>query len=536
MIIMVFLRKYGYLFLLFCITFSLLFIYKFPDISAYINTPKDMVFLGQNPWFDWFDVNVYVSAIRYGQAGHILMSNLYTSIANQPVLIYPIYTTLGFLFRMGDPFLIFFIASIFTSTVVVVGFYFILRKVGLSVNLSLFSCIAICLGGGFGFLFKNAADITQAITFYDTFLKPHEAIAMLSYTLSLAMFYKVFIQHDSGNYNRKALLIICGSLVIAMIMYSYLIVAYFFITFGFLFFNNKGRLTGKDYFSLAVIYIPAGIIVLIMADQFYTNRTFNVLTQHLNMDLLTLLLGYGVLMPIIFYQIIFLKKSQLEKYLIWWIFVGLFLAFLPFGPGKIFIRGLFFPLILDSVLAIQTTLKNLHIDNRVFRIGIFGIFILLACGTSIFIFSSRMRNPSTQTTESRKIYMPENDYKVFNYLNTKTPVMSNVLGGYLLSSEIPAFTHNTVYVGIPSDTSEYSAQVQAVYTFYAGRFTRSEVVNFLKSNNITYVIWGPEEKDITMKYYPRKVMSLSARYKELNFLYKTGDIEIYATNQLDLTH
>jgi len=63
--------------------------------------------------------------------------------------------------------------------------------------------------------------------------------------------------------------------------------------------------------------------------------------------------GYGILLPVFRVQLFFMKKTSFVRYLSWWIISALILAFVPFGPGKIFLRELFFPLIPVDVLQLQ---------------------------------------------------------------------------------------------------------------------------------------------------------------------------------------
>ncbi|MCR4326275.1 MAG: hypothetical protein NUV52_01315, partial [Candidatus Roizmanbacteria bacterium] len=72
------------------VIFCVLFITHFPTWYALINTPIGYAFTGNNAWFDPWDLNVYVAAIRWGQQGHLLLKNVYTTQNLQPTLMYPL--------------------------------------------------------------------------------------------------------------------------------------------------------------------------------------------------------------------------------------------------------------------------------------------------------------------------------------------------------------------------------------------------------------------------------------------------------------
>ncbi len=54
------------LILLIIISFAV-FVNLFPNYYAYVNTPSGYIFSGQASWFDPWDINIYVTAIKWGQ-------------------------------------------------------------------------------------------------------------------------------------------------------------------------------------------------------------------------------------------------------------------------------------------------------------------------------------------------------------------------------------------------------------------------------------------------------------------------------------
>lgn len=126
----------------------ILFIYHYPDYYAAITTPNGMVYLGQNSYFDPWDINFYVSSIHYGQRAGIFLPNLYASMNNQPVLLFPLLTVMGFIHKTINPFILFHIYSIITGAILIVDLFFIIKKLGFSTRITLYSILTICLGGG----------------------------------------------------------------------------------------------------------------------------------------------------------------------------------------------------------------------------------------------------------------------------------------------------------------------------------------------------------------------------------------------------
>jgi hypothetical protein len=510
--------------LLIVVSIFITFVYRFPDIYAYLTTPSGMVYLGHNSWFDPHDVNVYASVIHYSQSGHILLPNLWTALPNQPILIFPVELLFGYLFRFVNSYLLLWLSSIFCGFLLIFGIFWLLRRVGLSYFMSLITTVGITLGGGFGFMLypKNipSSDILSAITFYEAFYKPHEAVALLLYLFSLVMFYDIFIRRRRVSLNM--VFIISLSSTISFLIYPYFIASYGLITFSILVVLNRENIKRLSFYSV-LLYIPAGLSVLYMAVQMYfANQGFGEsLIQHLDTVLPSTIFGYGILMPIYFYQLFFMPKTLLIKYLNWWILISLVLALIPVGPGKIFLRGLFFPLVLLAVLQLKVLMGTF--SSNAIKIIFWTIFFALLCATSIYIMF--LRNYAAHSVQSTNIvYMSKEEYKIFNYLNKYTVPNSGVLALYTMSNFLPAFTQNRSCIGsLGSVNKKYAEQVNVIQQFYAGRQVSE---NFLKEYNVSYVLWGPEEQSFTGKYIG-KDGDLYKMYKNLKLIFETKTTKLY---------
>jgi hypothetical protein len=511
------LNKNGHIVLLIVISIFITFVYRFPDVYAYLTTPSGMVYLGHNSWFDPHDVNVYASVIHYAQSGHILLPNLWTAIPNQPILIFPVELLFGYLFRFVNSYLLLWLSSIFCGFLLIFGIFWLLRKVGLSYLMSLITTVGITLGGGFGFMLysKNipSSDILNAITFYEAFYKPHEAIALLLYLFSLVMFYDAFIHRKTISLNM--IYIISLSTAVAFLIYPYFIASYALTTFPFLLFLKRNDFKKLCIYS-ALLYIPAGLPVLYMAGQMYLiNQGFgDSLIQHLDTAVLSTIFGYGILVPIFFYQLFFMRKTQLIRYLNLWILISVILALLPVGPGKIFLRGLFFPLVLLAVLQLKVLMNDF--SSNATKIIFWAIFFTLLCATSIYIMV--LRNYAAHSVQSTDIvYMPKEEYKIFSYLNKYTTPNSGVLALYTLSNLLSAFTQDRSCIGsLGSVNEKYAEQLNIVRQFYAGRQVSK---NFLKEHNVSYVLWGPEEQGIAGRDISKD--------KNLKLIFETKTTKLY---------
>jgi hypothetical protein len=478
--------------------------------------------LGQHTYFDPWDYNLYVSVIHYGQWGGVLLANQYTSVPNKPVLLYPLLTILGFLFKTVNPFFLFFLGNILSGIILLIVFFNQIKKLGFSPNISLIALLTICLGGGVGFLGGknfNSADITSSlVTFYTTFEKMHEAIGVIFFTLALTSFF-LFITHTTRlKPIVPTLIFLLGSIFI----YPYTILPFFIITGVFILVNKKGRIDLFDCKVFAILFVPAIVEVFLLFEELASNSTFAGITAHIIISVIPLLLGYGILIPIFLYQLFFLPRTPIKIFLSVWFITIFLLGILPVGPGRVFLRGSFFPLTLVSIVTVIDLIKRFNLNKYL----AWGFFIFFLIGTSISIFF-RQINPST--INNAWVYMPANDFQVFNYLNSNTIPSSSIVTLSLMSNQIPAFTKNSVFFGHPTQSRDFTFNRQVTIAFFLGKLSKKDERNFLTYNNISYIVIGETEKNLR-KQYPTTGDSFSTIIKSSQKVFQGKNISLYKVN------
>lgn len=463
-----------------------IFLNAFPNFYASLKTPSGMVFSGQASWFDPWDINLYVSAIRSGQTNGFLLSNLYTTTPNQPILMYPFYTLLGLIFKNINPFFLFhFWAAIF-GLVLVFGIFYLLKFFLENFFERVVATMAITLGAGFGFLYPliNSADATvTSFTFQSAFQRPHEAMAVLFYLFSVVFFL------------RKKILIASIFSLLTVFFYPFYFLSLAFIFSLYLFIKNKSELKLSNYLPLIYILIPSLITFFFASSQISSNETFqNVLSQNLaTPNPLLLFSGYGIITVLIIYNLFFMKKNEKNLFLLIWFFLSLSLSFTPFGFSRFFLRGLFFPVVILSVLAINDLIKRARVSYFVF----YFLFFIFLLPTNLKITYERIKEVQKNNPW---YYLSKNELEAIKFLDTKTSNKSGVLALYTLGNLIPAYSHNTVYFGHLLQTPSSQNKLQNAYFFYASQIPNEKAKEFLKQNNIQYVVYGKEEEKATHPY------------------------------------
>jgi len=508
------------LFLFIVVAVVIIFIYHFPDLLPLFVTPKGLIYLGHIPYFDPWDTNLYVSAIHYGQWGGVLLANQYTSMPNNPILLYPFLTIIGFIFKSISPFLLFHISNIFGGIILLIGMFCLLQKLGFSSLLALFALFTISLGGGFGFLGWGrfpSGDITMSLfTFYSAFQKAHEAIGVLSFTGALVLFYFFVINKEETIKIFPIMLL----LLVSVFIYPYTVVCFFLITGLFLFLYRKGgSIEERDYVHIALLAIPSVAVVLLLAYQIFSNPSFADIGNHIPLAFFPLLAGYGILLPLFLYQLFFLPKTALRIFFSVWFIVVFTLGILPIGPGKVFLRGSFFPITVICIVSLNEIVKNMKRIKYVAFI-LFGIFLV---GSSMYIFCNRI---GMVYARSNWMYMSVSDFGVFDYLKKNTLPDSSIFSLITLGSQIPAFTENRVYLGHTMQTPQAADKQATVIAFFIGEGSVAQEKEMLRQNNISYVLLGKNEESLYKKY-AKKENSLYATLDSFQKVFQSQNISLY---------
>jgi hypothetical protein len=99
-----------------------------------------------------------------------------------------------------------------------------------------------------------------------------------------------------------------------------------------------------------------------------------------------------------------------------------------------------------------------------------------------------------------QVMYPLNDfYNAMIWLKDNTARTDVVLSKVTAGNYIPAYSGNYVYLGHNPETPMYSQKVDNVNQFFSGTMIPKDAQQFLKTEHISYVFYGPQEKDNNQK-------------------------------------
>lgn len=507
------------IFIIAVVIFAAVFLAKFPTLYHWLNTPKGYWYPKQTSWYDAWDTNFQVSYMRFGQNHGMMLQNTYTTLPHKGVFIYQYYTFLGVLnrFLKLDPFVLYHLASIVTSIVLILVCYKLVNTF-IKDKISRFGAfIMIVLGGGVGWIFQNylSADRNLAgFTMVNAFERGHDALSTIFLLLTLFFQYKFFENHKKRYLLSNVLFGFFSITLHPPLAAVYVLAGLFFTVWEF-----------KKYRSVKSIYLPAGIITVfiiyflsVLRDLIYNPAFFSQVTQNLySVDSASLFLGFGILTFFIFYGLTSdfrdeIKVTTLRIFLM----LQLFLLLSPMGFHLYFAKGLHVWGVLLSVFAVEKLIAKKKVRN-----GVIILMTVFSLSARFYIFYDLMQDKLNNPF----VFLTGMEGEAINFMST-LPKDKGILSLYEIGNHIPAHTDLRVYYGHKFQTPDAERTLRTAEKFYTS-MKIDEQKKFLADNHISYIYYGLEEKELRKKAKSETVNL----FKDFKTVYKNDLITIYAAGE-----
>lgn len=491
------------------------FLNHYPDYLGFKNTPKDKWYTGQVSWFDPWDINNYFAVINQVQAKReLLCENFNTTDADhKKTFIYPLYIIVGNLFPHINNIILFHGTAIIFGIILCCSIFVLCLVLLEDVNYALVALFLISLGGGLGWLFSSmgqSADINIPwITFMISFQKPHQAIAAILYLSSLVCYF-FSLQKNNIILNLCSLIFIL--LLIPFSPYHLLSYALICGLYTFIEYHRKKhfKLIKQLSLNFLIIFISGSLYFW-----HFLHSDFSVLSSYKPpyISLLSLILGYGFFLPVYLFQLVFSNpRNEKRLFLNIFIIISICLFFTP-GMGRLFLNNLLFPIIIVILLWLKK--MSTYSQNNKLNVYLIILFLLISTSlSSFYIFNQRIK---ALKSDNHWIYLPLEIKTGLEFLNNKES--AGVIALPLMASYIPAHTHHRIYFGLQHQTPNYEQRLSNSIIFFENKMDNNQGKVFLNKNNISYVFFGPEEKDLAK--------SNSLYYNFLENIYQNEKVIIY---------
>ena len=477
-----------------------------------------------------YDYNVYLSKIRQGQEGRSTVVDKYDNHPRQKgaflVMLYLLSGKVSSIFNF-TPTLTYHLLRVVTSVIwismiIFLNIYF-LKKMFL-INLGV---VLSFLTASFPVFYRF--ENQWWITFYMNWWQELDILKRIS-----------FIPHDTLNYifisvftillsqtdkNKKYLYLLCLLLFISVfiqpsgaILFAISWTLYYLIKY-FLFKSLANDLISEKLKQTFVIFTTVFVPLLYIQSVTSTYPWKSLMDFHKNnlsvfdINIKDYILALG---PIFFTGVaggilVIVKKEQKLLSLVTWIAgaaVALVLfKFFPYQSIRFIQTSNHIPLAILSVYLFYELWKRKKAYIKTIIIIIFMAIIVNGLIQSYFSLKSQIQfiNQRARATIPLVPYPPQVMYPLTDFYNglkwleEKTDHSSIVLSKITAGNYIPAYSGNFVYLGHIVETPHYEDRAKKADEFFSGSLEKEQALKFLETENISYVFYGPQEKENSIK-------------------------------------
>jgi hypothetical protein len=180
-------------------------------------------------------------------------------------------------------------------------------------------------------------------------------------------------------------------------------------------------------------------------------------------------------------------SSAKLRFVIFWMVLQSMLLYAPLGLQRRFSLGLYFSLVILTVVAIGGI--GTRQRRRMAMIGL----ILLSIPSNIVVIASGMAGVASQDPAR---VLSADEYAAYAWLKDHGDSQALVLTGYRTGNRVPAYANLRVLYGHPFETPQAESQKELIAGLFKDRREYSEVLKDLQALDVRYILYGPEEKDL----------------------------------------
>ncbi len=521
---------------IFIFTYSVLllsFVPNFYEISVANLLPPDRTMVwGEHNYT--YDYNVYLSKIRQGQEGRTSVVDKYDNHPNQKGVFLQMFYLLSGKFSkifglstvLTYHVLRTFMAVLWIMTIILLNIYFLkkLSLINLGVILSLLTASFPIF-----YQFNNQRWITFYMNWWQELdiLKrisfiPHDTFNYISISI-----LTILLSITSKNKSNKYFIVICCLLFVSvfiqpssalLFLVSWILYHTIVVVWSGSFDKDKIiRLIKQTFIIFITVLVP--LLYIKAATSTYPWKSLLDFDQNnrLSVNIKDYILTLG---PVFFTGIAGLilvlvkKKQELLSLVTWIIGVSVLLILFKFFPYQSELRFVqtanHIPLAILSAYLFQELWKKAGTRISFIKIIIvITVIMIIFNGLTQSYFSLKSQ---TQFINQRALatiplvpYPPQVMYPLTDFYNGlkwlekntdhQTVVLSKITAG----NYIPAYSGNFVFLGHGGETPDYDMRTEKVNEFFSGNLPEKRALKFLKTENISYIFYGPQEKENNLK-------------------------------------
>ncbi len=506
------------------VTLAVVVLTGLPYLYGYLQSTPDRIFIGwhaQTP----VDFAVYISYIKQIAGGNFLVRDLFTTEPQPRAMLNVAWLAVGLFARIFnlDPRLAFHLACLLFAPFLLFTAYLLIALIFREIRPRLTALFLLAFAGGWGFYglpvlsflsrridffdrteyWPADLDITESYIFSAIYQSPHFIMSWTFLLLTFLFYLLAFTKRQSRYFLAAGL-----AALIFFNFHPY----YFFLVLGVtgLYFLY-GILAEKMIdWRLAAGYglsLATGAVSVIYHWQLIVSDPLIGARAGANVTMVYFFLpfffcfgafllfgGAGIYLAA--------RRKLFEPKLVFcliWIGVSLVLIFTPNPFQRHYYEGLFFPLMIFSVIALMALggWLKIKLPPRQYELLLDNKFMIIMLFFFVFCLSNAFNITRDLYYFSRQLplfYLDADDNNALNWLARQPKTGGAALAGEYFSHLIPGFTGQTVFAGHGIETLDYNDKKIVVAWFFSGNGNDEQKENWLKSAGIGYIFYSPEEK------------------------------------------
>jgi hypothetical protein len=489
-----------------------------PNLIGYFSTNPKQVYSGVV--FNPIDGYTYLAKMQIGKSGDWLFTLPFTALAGDGRFLYPFYIAAGQLFsQIRIPLSVGFNVLRLLGYAFLVLFLARLAEKVYQDNIKARSTavLLIAAGGGLGWILlpfgKFGADfwVAEAFPFLSGLANPH-------FPLALGLMVAVLLITPSVTRNSLIGLILIGLFLSILSPFGFIVAA------GVLLLNwfwekQEGQATS---IVPVVIFILSGLPysayqywAVNSSPQFAAWTAQNQTPSPQLWDILLTFSPWILLLAFSWRDLLKQRKNPVVRKLIVWMAVGLVLSIIPFSLQRRFMFGLSIPTTCLGLLVLPYVAEKLRFSARKMT----SICMTITLLTPVLILSMTC---SAIAMHTPLYYYHSDELSAINWLSSQQGGRQIVLAGDQTGTMIPAVSRLRVIYGHPFETISADEEKQAVSDFFSGKYDSNQANNFLKTNQVDWILYGPREQEIGSPEYLKKIDPIK----------KFGEVSLYKVEEI----
>ena len=493
------------------------------------------------------EASAYLSRVRQGIEGNILVQFLHTPERHPGIIVQPIYSLLGQMSRLAadslSPILVFHVARVSVTVFMYLALYQLAAVIWVRVRTRRVFFVLVSVGSGFGWISvaltvgrsigSMPIDIThsQISPFFSGLVSIHIPLTIACLALVTAIIVAALrpgVQTVPSVKNSGIVAFVLGIILVLSYPESYMVLALSLsITIGIQWFFAR-KITYREILWMLWILVPAlpiliYYVLILRSNHFVTEWIQQRAGQPI--DPFQLIIGFGGVLLIGLPSIIRairLFESDSDRYMIIWLLVASIGALLPMDIRTHCLVGAMIPVAYFATRAIEDVWRKRFPPP--YRKMVFSITIpILMISNLLILFVPIIPLSSAHPTAWSGLVVSTEYRAAFDWLDEQTSASDVVMASPEIGGWLPLWLGARSVAGHPYETMNVVEKISMVSQWY--RIDAIEecenmltgLKDFEQVYNVNFVIYGPRES----------LLGDAKCLNRLNFVASFGNVAIY---------